>query len=231
MILAAGFTPDYHLGDVYEESLHKHCNIRWRLFSINVGAEGRISIHDNDMPHKLLQHGGFLEFMPDIKDDEVVIFTDADLVMQRPFTVEEIAFFESFLPDQIGCGANQFDGATLDLEFEQLKPIQTKEELEVSMPGFRAQKIWNTGFVVAQKATYQKLYEEFRKLRLAVDACFLWHPRVQFALSYLIGTQFEHVLIPQSIHTHGHCGWPAGVTEENGVLRYYGATVCMRHKI
>lgn len=231
MILCTAFTPDYTLGDAYEASLREHCNLEYRVFSVGSKAPGRHYVPDNSNPHKMLQHGEFLQYLDDIWDDEVVIFTDADLLMQRQFTDEEIAFLEGFKPGQIGCGINQFYGATLDIEFDMLKPIQTKDELELSMPGFRTQRIWNTGFIVAQKSTYQRLYEEFLKLRPAIDACFLWHPRFQFALSYLIGTQFEHVDIPLSMHAHGHCGWPAGVRGQDGVLMFYDEAICMRHKI
>lgn len=231
MILLTAFDPDYILGNSYEASLHEHCNIPFRVFSVGSEVAGRTMVPKPDMPHLMLQDGGFIRFIPDIPDDEVIIFTDADLRMQRPFTPEEIAFLAGFKPGEVGCGINQIYGATLDLEFNQLHAVQSKGELEQSMPGFRSQRIWNTGFVVAQKATYQKLHEEFVKLRPAVDACFLWHPRVQFALSYLIGTRFQHVLIPQTLHTHGHCGYPQGVSEENGVLKCGGETVVFRHKI
>jgi hypothetical protein len=151
-----------------------------------------------------LQHGGFLAALDWVNDDDVIIFTDADIDIQRTMSPDELLFFRELADNEIAAGYNASSSQTLKDEASALIPLKKSEVIESLFPGFATLKTYNTGVVAAKKKVYQALYEHYVHAWDKVDRLFTHYAKQQWLLSYLIQSHFEVKLIPNSIHTHAH---------------------------
>jgi hypothetical protein len=151
-----------------------------------------------------LQHGGFLPALDFIGPDDIILFTDADILMQRPFNEREIAFLRSLGADEIGVGYNRCENDYLCEEAGRLKPTLPIEEIRSKYPGIDKLKTYNTGVLVAGRRTYETLYQQYNERWAETDGLFDQYAKQQWLLSYLIQTRFRPRILPDSIHTHGH---------------------------
>src|SRR6185369_2330626 len=68
-----------------------------------------------------LQHGAFLEYVCGHPDD-ILIYTDGDIIMQRPPSEPERVLFEKLPPNVVLAGYNSGPYETLGLEASRLSP-------------------------------------------------------------------------------------------------------------
>ncbi len=151
-----------------------------------------------------LQHGGFLPALDFVAPDDILIFTDADIQMQRPFREEEMAFLRSFEAGEVGVGYNRSKDDFLCEEAGRLLPQVSIDELRSQYPGIDKLKTYNTGVLVASRRTYEKLYGRYNECWADLEGLFGRYAKQQWLLSYLIQTDFKPRILPDSIHTHGH---------------------------
>jgi hypothetical protein len=151
-----------------------------------------------------LQHGGFLDALDWVGDEEVIIFTDADIDIQRSMNPDEISFFSGLAENEIAVGYNASPLQTLKEEARALLPLENDEAIEACFPGFATLKVYNTGVVAAKKKTYKALYEHYVREWDKADRLFAHYAKQQWLLSYLIQSYFKVKLIPNSIHSHAH---------------------------
>jgi hypothetical protein len=179
-----------------------------------------------------LQHGGFLPALDFVGPDDLVVFTDADIQMQRPFREEELAILRSFEADEIGVGYNKSENDYLAEEAERLKPRVPIDEIRSKYPGIDTLKTYNTGVVVARRRTYEKLYRKYDERWADVNNLFDQYAKQQWLLSYLIQTQFKPRILPDAIHTHGHYPVALRVPGDAGYRFCIGADpVVLNHNI
>ncbi len=73
-----------------------------------------------------VQHGSFLNVVPSTTlrsaQDEVIIYCDGDMVLQRAFTAEEITWLKSFGKNTASAGPNRYRESMLD-ELELLQVL------------------------------------------------------------------------------------------------------------
>jgi len=232
MILSTGFTQGYQKADAYLESIKRHCNVATIPFSVGHERAGCVPVPEPAFPKAMLQMGAFTEYLPGGDEfNPVILFTDSDIIMQRGFAMHERAMLDSLIPGEVAIGINQFRGATLADERPALAPLCGEDELSRLFPGWRDFRIWNTGAVAARLSTWRELYAAYIERHEAIEACFANAARVQWLICYIVGRYMTHVELPQTIHSHGHCGIPEGVEIADGVAKYKNTTVVLRHML
>jgi len=245
--LATGVTPNYlPRATPFLESLRK-CNVPSALFAVNFDRDPPGLWHVNErilvdyskariqLPKYMLQHGGFVQFLPEAwKDTDVVVFTDADAVLQRPFSDEERASMGSVKDGEFQVGYNRpNDAQTLRHEATCLQPKVSLDEVHRRFPGTENIPCRNFGFVVATVASWRELFKRTVALEKDCGECF-WNPaRVQFMACYAIGQPgLKFVDLSPVLHAHGHIGLKVGLEKKQDGLWYQdGQLVAFAHAL
>lgn len=174
-------------------------------------------------PNHCLQHGAFLEPLGHhLAPDDYLIFTDADITIQRHFDDEEIDALGDVL-----VGSNWFDGETLAEEASALQPRLPWSEIEGLFPGCQALQCFNTGVLGATKNDWQRLFHHYVNCQQLVAQCFSHYARQQWLLSYVLQTCGFPLFKPDSdfvrtIHAHGHGPYRAERLEASGISIHDG---------
>ena len=252
--LVSGATEGYPWTEAYWQSVHRHMPPIKNLLNFDgdtMMLDGHIArtrmfritdllMFENDIERpknrcKSLQAGEFLKRLRPLEDRDIIIFTDADMVMQRPFErreIEEFVFCTE--PDTVWLAVNGEPGDTLRHEAELLEPDVEDWIVDKLFPGWREIPVWNCGVIVARAATYARLRDMALALMPAAETCFRHYAVIQWVICYCVGRWLKHALLPRTIHAHGHfglpkdCGWDetgdvivrsaeCGVRSEEGV--------------
>lgn len=226
--------------DAYLESIKRHCQFPATLVCIGDRHHPISPIETVLLPRALNagapmetespQHGSFLQVL-DGPDDEVLIFTDGDIVMQRPFTEHELALFEG-LPDRtVAAGYNSGPDETLATEAVRLFPRFGLGAIGAVL-GYLNQPCYNIGVFAARRSVYRAIYAEYMtRWQLACDA-FGHAARQQWLVVntiHRLGIQVQ--VTPYSLHANGHYGMPPGCHYRDGLLYCGEEVVCLRHKL
>jgi hypothetical protein len=243
--ICTGFNHPYLArAEAYLASLRVHEPDRAHCFTVDFTPGQPIGLSSSEVNFRrclrvskfMLQNGAFTLFAPSAwSEDDVVAFTDADAVLQRPLDDDEKTVFHTATRDGgVLAGRNRPEGfQPLSHEATCLFPKVKSDEIERRFPGHRDMPCVNTGFVVARLSTWRKLYAEFAVHWNAADATFGHYAVVQWLLCYCIG-RYRHNLtdLPLSTHAHGHLGAQPGVTiDSDGIARHEGKTIFFRHAL
>lgn len=174
-----------------------------------------------------IQQGCFLDVL-DCADDDVLIFTDGDIRMQRPPTDQELAWMRALPPDTIAVGWNAGPDDTL---FHEASRIALDGEGRGLFERFFHRKVYNVGVIVTRAATYRAIYTRYLHYWPAFSPHTPHYAANQFLMCAVIAELGLRVWeMPQSVHTHGCFGAPAGVTEdEDGRVWAGGELVLFKH--
>ena len=194
----------------------------WRnLRTVHIDPE---DVRGNDPEFICLSHGEFTRWLPDDVTGTIV-YCDADMVMQRPPTDDELAMLGALPEGTLMVGPNNGYGDTLWNEAERLGP-------RVPMrPEWRAAPIYNTGVLAAKRDTFAALSEAHIRQWPEVGTWFGHRARHQWCVCYVMAQGFEVRWMPYSIHLHGHYPLPPGVTRDNGTVCYDSEPVLIRHRL
>lgn len=178
------------------------------------------------------QHGSWLKVVEG-KPDDIVIFTDGDIVVQRPFTQDEIKWLFALPENTVACGYNSGPAETLTVEAGRLFPRFPIDSIGARF-GLDLDKTpcYNIGVIAARRSTFQRIYDAYMPLwKLATDA--LAHPaRQQWLVCVvfaLLGLQVK--VTPYSFHANGHYGIPPGCIYADGSLYHGNELVLFRHRL
>jgi len=223
----------------YIQSLAAHVNISTALITVGFDYQ-----HPDILTFKLPrsmnngapfetespQHGSFLPVI-DTEDNDVFIFTDGDIILQRPFTKRELDHIHTLPEGVVMAGYNSGPDETLAIEGARLFPRFSIDQIGAKF-GLMDKPCYNIGVFIARRSTYQAIYDEYMtRWQMATDA--FGHPaRQQWLVVYTIHKLgLEVKLTPYSLHANGHYGMPPGCYYRDGVL-YSGAdVVALRHKL
>jgi hypothetical protein len=197
---------------------------RWELPVMCVSQDTAALPYAPPLSH--LQAGGFLDALPG-GDDDVIVFTDGDIVMQRPPTAVEVAWLKDWPADAVGLGYNSGPGETLMDEAQRLGP---RAELHANVA---LAPCYNTGVVVARRAMWRRWFKATAAIWPMVEPAFHHYAKQQWAMCMSRAMlDLPVVLLPQTIHTHGCYALPHGChMDEGGRLCYLGTPVLFRHHI
>lgn len=184
-----------------------------------------------------LQHGRFLDYINDeLSNEDVIIFTDADIFIQRDMTPEEIEKFSKLSIHTIFVGPNNHQDNSLMGEYKLLEPKVEYEEIlnhyEIQHIYRKKYKIYNTGVVAATVFAWQKMLNSYVAGFAFINANMRHYAKQQFLMSIIMQKEFNVEIMPQSIHTHGHFGLvPYATIDNDDTLLFDGKPVLFRHKI
>ena len=174
-----------------------------------------------------VQQGCFLEVL-NCADDDVIVFTDGDVRMQRPLSDDELAWMRALPTDTIALGWNAGPDDTLAHEAHRLALAQDGRDL---FAPYLIRRIYNFGVIVTRAATYKRLYAHYLSLWPHYQPHTSHYAATQFLLCvcvYQLGLRIWE--LPVSVHAHGVFGGPAaGVEAQGEMLVVDGEPALFRH--
>lgn len=204
-------------GIAYIETIHHKCNVTNIVMTLDFSIPEKyrqefdsvrfIEISSSEIrspnPNACMQHGAFLSALDFVDNRDIVVYTDADIRMQRGFNSAELDMLLSFGNGDIGVGYNETDTDSLLQEAVRLKPNISIQEIKARFPGIDELLTYNTGVLVANCGTYKRLYDLYNESWKDFEPIFTLNAKQQWLLSYLINKHFTPRIIPDIIHTHG----------------------------
>ncbi len=187
---------------------------------------------------RFYQAGQFLEYVPGLADDDLLCVADADAVIQRDFSPEELAAFGE-MPG-IALGYNMRPGQLGRHELELLHPKLPLSELgrqvNLSVKSLEDCRMYNTGLMIARVSFWRKLlglYE--RTVGGAMSRCtelFFDYPGA--SMQYFICCVLHEFGLPvhemgYETHSHGHFDLTAGHAIRERKLLYQDRPVFFAH--
>lgn len=202
--------------------------------------EGLDKVKFITMPHNLNegspsesespQHGSYLKLIPGNADD-VYLFTDGDITLQRDFADAEIAMLENLPKDQLIAGYNSGPSETLAVEGERLFPKIPQTDWNTNWPLIGA-PCYNIGVIAGRRDTLWDIYSAYMHDWGKVGQLFGHGARQQWLVCYEAARLGIKVNVAgYAFHANGHYGTPPGVLYENGQITYQGQTVLFRHRL
>ena len=191
--------------------------------SMNRGAP-----HETESP----QHGAWLQVI-DGDPGEVCIFTDGDIIMQRPFADGELDYLADLDEDTVACGYNSGPGEMLTDEARRLFPRVEMSALARVFGPVHTIPCYNIGVIAARRSVFQRIYHEYMSWWDLVTDAFGHAARQQWLVCWVmheIGLKVD--ITPYSLHANGHYGMPPGCRYGHDNLLYSGEQlVLFRHKL
>ena len=151
-----------------------------------------------------MQHGGFLEALDFVKDDAILIFTDTDIKIQRPFNKLELEMLGSCGDGDVFVNFNMEEDCALLDDAMILDPNVTAEELAGKYPELSTFKSYNTGVIIANFKTYNQLYQKYNQYWPDFSPLLEAYVKQQVLLCYLIQKYFHLKVLPYEIHSHAN---------------------------
>lgn len=221
MILVTGTDERYYPRIVpYLGTLEEFADFTWRVICVGFDAPNGHGIRLDDnagapAETKSIQHGSFLTVI-DAPDDEVIVYTDGDFVMQRPIDDSERQLLD-LADGEVVAGFNFGPQCTLANDARIIGPRYSIAEISnVWGPVIHTAQDYNAGFLAMTRSTWNRLHRAYMDDWDRAGKTFAHQARQQWLISYEIAVLGLTVkLCPWSLHAHGHGGLKPGM--------YYGA--------
>jgi hypothetical protein len=155
-------------------------------------------------PNACMQHGGFLEALDFLKDDVIIIFTDTDIKIQRPFDESELQMLNSCEDGDVFVNFNMEEDCILLNDAMTLDPNVTINELMKRYPEFSTFKSYNTGVIITSHKTYKQLYQKYNQYWPDFSPLFGAYVKQQVLLCYIIQKHFNLRVLPYTIHSQAN---------------------------
>jgi hypothetical protein len=221
-ILVTGATQNYFpVISPYLETISAHSNFDVNILvmldcdletppnirPVRLSSEALSIRHSNSC----LQHGEFMsapEF-GDFSPDDIVCFTDGDVLMQRPLDAGEISLLESLSDNDVLVQFNAGKDDNLRDEYYRLQPAMAHAGLEALLGvDFSTLGCYNTGVVVCNKRTWAEIlrrYQDYFPL-VKQHAGFTHYAAQQWLLSLIFSLHMKVRPMEPSFHAHFHYG-------------------------
>jgi hypothetical protein len=178
-----------------------------------------------------LQHGEFLkskEFDELIDDNDVIFYTDGDMILQRSLNYDELINFRNLKHGDVFLGYNESPNDNLKNEYYRLKPTgYIPKEFNIDLSKI---KCYNTGVIGATKKTFRDIEKYYDSLYIKVDSMLRYYAKQQWLISFIIGTMgFNIIEMGYNLHVHTHYPIPKGAEKINDIVTYNGETILFGH--
>lgn len=178
-----------------------------------------------------LQHGAFLDYVGGASDD-VLIYTDADIIMQRAPSAAELARLEALPADHVLLGYNSGPGETLMDEAARLHPKFALPLLAAALGDLAAAPCYNAGVIAATRSTWRRLHQGYMESWNYAGERFGHPARQQWLICHTVARLGMTADISgYGWHANGHYGVPPGVDVSGTLAMYQGAPVLFRHRL
>jgi hypothetical protein len=220
--LIAGFNEGYLQKSMdYLETMNRYSNVNNIIVTLDFDITPELKIKLNNTkfvrinseqvkspnPNKCMQHGAFLEVLGFISDESVIIFTDTDITIQRPFSESQLQLLKSCGDKDVFVNANISEEQTLLMETQGLSLNTDIAEIAKKYPEISEFKGYNTGVFCTRCKTYKQIYQLYNQYWPAFAPLFDTHVKQQILLSYMIQKHFRHRPLPYVIHANA-CSAP-----------------------
>jgi hypothetical protein len=220
--LIAGFNEGYlQKSMAYLETMNRYSNVNNIIVTLDfdIASEWKEKLNNikfvrinseqikSPNPNKCMQHGAFLEVLDFISEDSIIIFTDTDIAIQRPFNESELQLLKSCQDKDVFVNANISEDQTLLMEAEGLSLNTDISELEKKYPEISEFRGYNTGVFCTNCKTYKQIYQTYNQYWPAFEPLIDTPVKQQFLLSYIIQKHFRHKPLPYVIHANA-CSLP-----------------------
>lgn len=178
---------------------------------------------------KTVQHGEFLnhKFFDSLNDEDIICFTDGDILMQRPLNSSEILLFKNIKDDEILLQINGYLGEPLSEEYKKLSPVISYANLCTQVGGVPDNySVFNMGVIIANKKTWASFKQKYLELFKINDSAFKNTARIQWLESFITNKYFKPIIMPPTIHTHFHGGPVENSSFKDDVL-YIKDEICL----
>jgi hypothetical protein len=244
IILAVGADDNYlhnpHFNN-YLNSINEHSNFDENILVYlghqNIQTNNKIKIFNlkpeaviKKSPINCVQHGEFLKSngFEKFSDNDIIVFTDGDMTLQRELSVNEINFLRNLSDNDVYIGYNQSPEDTLEAEYFRLEPRLNEIPKDLKIKNI---KVYNTGVVCMNKKTWYKLCESYIEKYDVIDNLFGHYAKQQWLICYILGNENYNVIeMGYDIHNHTHYPSPVGTSVENGYVMFNNKVVLFKHK-
>ena len=179
-----------------------------------------------------LQHGEFIKsngFDDLVNDDDIIFYTDGDIILQRNINDKELKKYMSINHDDVVIGYNESPNDNLKNEYNRI--LATKTEPYEKMAEYEKIKCYNTGVIGMTKKTWRKLMELYSPLFPNVNKLFQYYAKQQWLICYILGTEgFNIIEMDYDEHNHLHFKSPICTTiNEKRDVYYNNNLVLFKH--
>jgi hypothetical protein len=179
-----------------------------------------------------LQHGEFIKsdgFDDLIMEDDVIVFTDGDMILQRNLSEDELMKFRNLKHGDVFIGYNESPNDDLLKEYNRLLPTGYKPM--IFKTNLSKIKCYNSGVISATKSTFKKILHHYSELYGEIDKMMGYYAKQQWLISYIIGTEnFNVIEMGYDIHNHTHFKKAEGSEINNKIVTYNDKVVLFKHK-
>jgi hypothetical protein len=181
-----------------------------------------------------VQAGEFLPYVS-FNDDDIIIFTDGDIRLQRAFTNEELNKVSNVKHDEVLIGPNAtHSNNTLLNEANGLNRYCSDEYLNSLFSEYGINKnsaTLNVGVIICTTKTYKRIYELTYEIYNKYPKVTDHMARQQWYINCAIYSFCNVSLLPFSFHSHPHNGSQPDMSFEADHTMYVnGERVLFRHK-
>jgi hypothetical protein len=191
--------------------------------------------------HYMVQHGRFLEALPDLKPDDLVILTDTDVQIQRDVKGEEWDWLDRNVSgDRLAAYWNCLKTDNLELEGQRIQLSGEWKERYGDDAYLRTVPCYNCGVLCGRVRAFRNLQFWYEQLcdefyRHAPHRC-----RCQFLINYVVHRSMGgFVTLPDHWHQHGHLAdpftneliMPAGFEVRGRVYTFGGEPIIFAHNL
>ena len=162
-----------------------------------------------------LQHGEFMRAaaFDAFSAEDIVCFTDGDILMQRGLSQSEMSLLESLSDNDVLVQFNAGKEDNLHAEFYRLRPGAPHHHLESLLGAdLRTLGCYNTGVMACNKRTWAeilRLYAGYFPL-VKEHAAFAHYASQQWILSLVLARHMNVMPMAPSFHSHFHHGRISG---------------------
>jgi hypothetical protein len=150
----------------------------------------------------MIQHC-FMDALPDVPDDDLIVLTDLDLEVQRDLTESEWKWVEALGPDRLAATWNGGSGDNLFYEADRI--TLAEEWVRALDCDVTAIGCMNCGVLAGRAGAFRTLQTHYERLCDGFYAASSHRSRCQWLINYVVHRQMNgFVLLPEQITLHGH---------------------------
>lgn len=203
----------------------KRCEVR----DLKSFREGWPSAQKNRKFYVCAEGGEFLDYFS-FEDSDIIIHIDADTVMQREFSEEELSLLNSFEHGQIGSAYHAIPAMSLEQELDNLILSEPKRNVGKHFPRHWDKSVFCAGLIVCTAETYKDvIYKHYLSNVDKMTMLFNHHAAGQWLMNYIV---YEHAKFIDLTRSFGHADWYIGSDKKNvseNKLMYKKSMVLFNH--
>jgi hypothetical protein len=186
-----------------------------------------------------IQHGEFFRQQEccNFNNEDLLIFTDADMRLNRWFDEEEIKLIDSIGQNEIALSGNASmvlspENSTMLAEYYRIKPTISIRALQKIYGDISNITCYHTGVFVCRVETYRLISNIYIEMFPSFKDIFRHGAKEQWLLNYIINKNGIKVIdLPLAIHAHGCYGLPRRVVMKDMVAFTDGREIMFQHNI